>query len=304
LVFIYPPSAALCPLVDDTAESLRSHVIASSLAPRGGQQPSPTDQHFTLFGIDGALKRLEKLADAILYATEESLHRRVRVFAAKNRDILFERVVCLTLMTRFPGILSKSDCELILGQLSHDGEAADGGEYATRLQDLTKSGTLPGLFQALFETTTFRHYRMVYERQRRLKDLNQNTQDATAEEPPDLQNKTSSSESPRDSKHRSPASAVAPVLTSKSLRSISDDSQSQPTLPNTIDGVKFRAKMEEDDSAPVNVLISNSGADAVSESGHAMYPRAPRLPKDASEGTCYLCGRSCSVNAFEGHEWM
>ena len=83
-----------------------------------------------LFGIDGSLKRLQRISDVILQATQDSLARRISAYAEKYRDEGFEHHVERTIQWRFPHI--------------------------------PKS-----LHQVLVKTALHRHYRILYERDHR-----------------------------------------------------------------------------------------------------------------------------------------
>ncbi len=83
-----------------------------------------------LFGIDGSLKRLQRISDVILQATQDSLTRRISAYAEKYRDKDFEHHVDRTIQWRFPHI--------------------------------PKS-----LHRVLVETALHRHYRILYDRDHR-----------------------------------------------------------------------------------------------------------------------------------------
>ncbi|KAK5654615.1 hypothetical protein OQA88_7245 [Cercophora sp. LCS_1] len=247
------------------------------------------------FGIDGCLKRLEKLAAAILDATEESLHRRVRKFAEKNKDEVFERLAWLTILTRFGSVVSESDRQFMWLQLRGETDLIDEDDVLLRFSVLKHSSVFSGIFRALFETTIFRQYRMAYEREGRLKD----SKTAQPVQPSPIGETTGPGPQlavPENAQSRK-ESIVAPLTTNQAPFPSHDDSQSQPTVPNTIDGLRFKPTMEAVDAA-------GNESYAISESGDAIYPRPPRLPEGANEGICHLCGQYCTADTFQGHEWI
>lgn len=241
-----------------------------------------------LFGIDGSLKRLERLASAILYATEASLHRRVYKYAQKNADPEFERQVWLVLNSRFPQVVSSFDIAR-MQQLSSD-LATESSSETTYIN----SDIFSGLFRALFKTIIFRHYRMIYERERRQKDLN----------PPPLPEQEESPEVPIDQELPAPekpsmGEPKAPVV-KPALKNIQDN-KSESTSPNTIDGARLKANIENPEGQE-----SQSGDEtySASESGQVIYPRPPQFPEGAEKGICTLCGQELPIDTFKDAEWM
>jgi len=260
----------------------------------------------SLFGIDGCLKRLERIATAILDATQASLHRRVRAFAEKNRDTPFEKVVWLTIVTRFPSVASDSDRQTMWAYLSQ-GTGPPGDTEAKSEQELEilkKSEMFSGLFRALFETTTFRHYRMLYERQRRLKDLEGPAPDQSI--PTEEINKPKETEAKEAGGIRAVPSHIN--LTSRAaVRQASPqqpvNSETEPTLPYTVDLPRFKARMDTAGNSN-SAETSDKKPYTASESGDVMYPRPPRLPKGATEGICHLCLQLCPADVLQGNDWV
>ncbi|KIX05938.1 uncharacterized protein Z518_03912 [Rhinocladiella mackenziei CBS 650.93] len=279
-------------LLDVLRENL--FLALNSLSSKETPASMTSDLKAPFFGIDGALKRLERLAAAILDATEASLHRRVHVYAEKNRDEGFERLVWQVILVRFPCVVPASDFRETLLSTSEVTESLEEAESLEDFRALLRSSSFSGLFRALFKSIVFRHYRMIYERERRLKDLNQTL---PMNEPPRMAERVANPEHYQES-----GGAIQPPAVGLTP-SLSELTRSETTLPNTIDGLRFKAKME---NAEEHDTANTSGdfAYQVSESGDAMYPRPPRLPKDATEGICLLCGQRCPADTFEGEKWM
>jgi hypothetical protein len=248
------------------------------------------------FGIDGSLKRLERLAAAILDAIEPSLTRRVHAYARKNRDEEFERHVWQVILTRFPNVVPEKDRKEMLRYSSEGSETSEEIE-STPFRELLESTLFSGLFRALFKSSIFRHYRIIYERERRLKDLNQ---------PPSMKSTESSKKSTGKSDLEpyqpptTPEEAHDTGFTTPFTKADGTQSERPSTRPNTIDIPLFQKSME----APDKTDTSADDGYTASESGNAMYPRPPRLPVEALDGICPLCGESCSADTFnEKGKW-
>jgi hypothetical protein len=249
------------------------------------------------FGIDGSLKRLERLAAAILDATEASLTRRVQAYAKKNRDEELERHVWQVILARFPNLVPERDRKEMLLNSPEASEASEEIESSTRFGVLLESTLFSGLFRALFKSSIFRHYRIIYERERRLKDLNQ----PPSMKSPGLAGKSTGqsdleSHQPPTKPEEVQAMGFTTPLTNPTLENADGTQSERPsTLPNTIDIPRFTKSMEATDTTDTSI----DGGYTVSESGNAMYPKAPRLPMEALEGICPLCGECCSADTFK-----
>ena len=255
------------------------------------------------FGIDGSLDRLERLAAAVLDASEASLNHRVTAYAARKRDLELERLVWLIILTRFPNVVPSSgrqELQLFVSS-SGAGDDADSTDEAQllneRFQTLLQSDSFTGLFRALFKTTLFRHYRMLYERERRWKDRKKS--EAVLE-------RTAPSETHEAEEMFPEATQLVRVLPE---RPVSGLTTAQPapsvtvtTLPHTIDEVRFKSQMEN--AEPPETPDADWDKDNVSESGPGDYPRPPRLPENAESAICPLCGELCPADVFEGTRWM
>lgn len=141
---------------------------------------------------------------------------------------------------------------------------------------------------------------MLYEKQSRIKDLAQ----VTPTESPELSDKTADTEpsqKPTDLVQPRPARSTTSV-TEHPITEAGGTPSEHETLPYTIDNVRFTEKMKALEYVDTSDMTSDRPL-SVSETGAAMYPKAPRLPNDATNGICPLCGELCPADIFLGHKW-
>lgn len=243
------------------------------------------------------------MSTAILDATEASLHRRVRAYQEKYKDKELERNVCLYLLGRFPNIVpeclnkkmrlaSRKDARSDEDELTQ--YSSDDDESAQDFHTLLQSSEVPGIFRALYKSILSRHYRIIYERERRLKDRNHH---ARVEDSPRL-SESFGFGSRSIQEHREPTLPPLPDRDS----AIPNHTPSEPTIPPTIDESSFDARMQNTENHQ-SVGTWHDGADTVSESGHASFPKPPHFG-DVTEGQCTICGQRLSIDTFEGARWM
>lgn len=102
---------------------------------KAGLQRVKTDLSVPVYGIDGAISRLEKLAKTISSASQESLSQRVLTFAENERDEKYEKLVEAVVQYLYPSERVPADLRKILN-----------------------------------DSVLFRYYRILYQRRRREKE--------------------------------------------------------------------------------------------------------------------------------------
>lgn len=70
-------------------------------------------------GVEGSLKRLDRIAVIILHATESSLARRIQAFAERSRDRLYEEQVDMVLTYRFQNALPPGLSKILRDSILH-----------------------------------------------------------------------------------------------------------------------------------------------------------------------------------------
>jgi hypothetical protein len=213
--------------------------------------PNPLD--VPLSGIEGSLKRLDRVAIIILQATASSLARRVLAYADQVRDEGYEGKVDLVLRHRFRNALPEELRRLIFTSMLH------------------------------------RYYRILYERKHWTQE--QPRREVIASEP------------------REPVSE--PVLVSQQAGTLDEHVNHQPqrheirseapTQPLTVDAYIIKEKLKEGLSASPSYKSVNTAP--VSETGDALYPKAPEIKEGESEATCPICLKDYESDTFKGVNW-
>lgn len=245
------------------------------------------------FGIDGSLERLEKLATAILEVTEASVHRRVYAYQAKNQDKRLERDVYLYLLGEFPNLVPNHAHRKSMLFALGKAKSSDEDRSPQDFQAIFRSSWIPGLFRALSNSVLFRHYRIMYEQERRLKGPNHHI---STKGSPRLAERT------LDPGLRREHTRQAQPSLSPRAPTIQNYTPSKSTKALTIDESNFDGRIK---TAKYHHLAGtpSDGAYSVLESGHDIYPNPPQLPEGATEGVCTLCRQSLPASNFEGNQW-
>jgi len=187
----------------------------------------------------------------------------------------------MTIISRFQPVVSSSDLDYMWSQLRDETGLTDEAESQARFKSLKQSTVFSGLFRVLFDSTVFRYYRMTYERESRRKDVEkaQSSQQSLVEEgvaEPDRDLVVAS-----ERLLQPPPGERATALPSASQSSLQDkdDLQSQPTLPNTIYGPRFKSTMEEESDEISPEDVEGKEAYAVSGVGGSGLPQATAAPQ-------------------------
>jgi hypothetical protein len=222
-----------------------------------------------LFGIEGSLKRLEKVSAAILKATEGSLARRVFAYAEEKLDNEFKEQVSNALKFRFSRAVPTTEGDL-------------------RFEEVMP----PELKELLVDSFLHRHYRILYERRMR-----------QGEEP--RVKEVSARRGEQHTATRLGVPRAGPQRQPEHDAGVLDQREQETTRssiekgPLTIDeGVAVKKLAES--SVPPRPL---AGAPSVSETGDALYPDPPVVPEGQNRVECPICLKSLDADVFCGERW-
>lgn len=233
-----------------------------------------------LYGVDGSLRRLEKIAVAIFHATQASLTRRVIVYAKKQPDYKeITRVFSLAILSRYRG-LGPEDMPMF----GIPEKLIPSPDEVLTTQPL-------GLFLALVKSSVVRHYRIAYERHENERENKKTIPQVLVEEEP---------EPPADGLDRVKQQSNRPETIPQEGLQLPEllqpkpreetESDTTPT-PLSIQPDVFREKLGEDAS-------SSGSRIPVSEAGVATYPQAPKISEGQEHATCPICKKSLPANVF------
>ncbi|KAI1086171.1 hypothetical protein F5B19DRAFT_182434 [Rostrohypoxylon terebratum] len=237
------------------------------------------------FGSDGCLKRLEKIAALILQAIQGGLIRRTIVFAKKHKDFpeILE-IFSMVILSRYSG----------LGWKERSGNIG-GLKELTPTPEQIMAPRPEGLFLALVKTSVVRHFKILYERNRR------DREQARIPEPVTGNDMRQQFVSPRLSK--SATGAVNP--TAGQDRQDNDEQSVKPPTVLSIDVDCVNKEIARTDSG--NAMTSEKSVDYVppiSEAGVTMYPMAPKISDGEKEGTCPICLQVFPAEELKGDKWI
>jgi hypothetical protein len=209
-----------------------------------------------LSGIEGSLKRLDRIAIIILQATESSLARRILAYAEQARNESYEERVNMVLRYRFQNALPEELRILIHTSILH------------------------------------RYYRIQYRRKHRTEETPRwEVRPQHAPEP------VAEPQTQPIATHR-PAVMDEPMDRSPQRYEARFDAKSEPL---TVDEGVIEEKLKEGLSAPPSRKPVDSAS--VSETGDALYPKAPEIREGQSKGTCPICLKEYDAGIFEGLKW-
>jgi hypothetical protein len=209
-----------------------------------------------LSGIEGSLKRLDRISIIILQATESSLARRILAYAEQARNESYEERVNMVLRYRFQNALPEELRILIHTSILH------------------------------------RYYRIQYRRKHRTEETPRwEVRPQHAPEP------VAEPQTQPIATHR-PAAMDEPMDRSPQRYEARFDAKSEPL---TVDEGVIEEKLKEGLSAPPSRKPVDSAS--VSETGDALYPKAPEIREGQSKGTCPICLKEYDAGIFEGLKW-
>lgn len=237
-----------------------------------------------LFGIDGSLKRLEKVSAAIIQATQASLTRRVIAFAQRESNKhdcdRITRTFSMAILTRYRG-LGPPDMPMF----GIPPEVIPSPDQILTSQPM-------GLFLALVKTFVVRHFRASYER----KDNGSQNKKAPTQSHGEEEEQESGPDTTGQEKQQQ--SQSTPQKASQSSQSRDETQSETKTNPLSLQTNVFKEKMgEASTSGP-------RGRRPVSEAGAATYPQPPKIMDGQTDAVCPICKRVQPVHVFEGPSWM
>ncbi|KAI8663493.1 hypothetical protein NCS57_00950500 [Fusarium keratoplasticum] len=259
-------------------------------------QIKPSDQpllEVPLFGIDGSLKRLEKVAAVILQATQGSLIKRTIVFAEKHDDFQkLSRTFSMVILSRYRGLGPKDRPENMPLEISED---------LIPTKDKLLAPRPDGLFLALVKTSIVRHFRILYERDRRDRENRGLAAPAMETPTPQVSNPAEGDTIPRQFNLSQSNKLASGEANQTAERGDEAQSEKQPTvLSIDVDG--FNTGIARTDSGSTSA--HGKSASPVSETGVASYPRAPKIPDGQKEGTCPICKQVLPAEELKGANWI
>ncbi|KAK4065581.1 hypothetical protein Trihar35433_7701 [Trichoderma harzianum] len=246
-----------------------------------------------LFIIEESLKRLNRVASVIIQASQDSLIKRTIVFAKQHGDFHdLANIFSLVIFWRYPGVLPKDQSGNIHLDISED-------------PTLTKEKILKrrpeGLFLALVKTSIVRHFKILYERDRR--DREKGVLLAPA-----MRSSTPQGANPADDdittgQYKSPQSNKSASGEANQTAKRDDEARSENQLTelsidvdryNTgITGIESTSPTSDERSAP-----------PFSEAGVASFPRAPKIPNGELKGICPICKQEFPAEELQGAKWI
>jgi hypothetical protein len=245
------------------------------------------------FGIDGSLKRLEKVAAVILQAMQGSLIKRTIVFAEKHDDFQnLCRTFSMVILSRYRGLGPKDGPEGMTLEISEDVIPTKEKIMAPRSE---------GLFLALVKTSIVRHFRILYERNRRDREKR-----GLASPGMETQTPQFSKPAKGDSISRQfNLSQSNKMVSGEAIEATERDDKARSEKPPTelsIDVDGFNKGIARTDSGSTGAR-EKSGS-PISEAGVASYPREPKIPDGQTEGTCPICKQMLPAEELKGAKWM
>lgn len=246
-----------------------------------------------LFGINGSLRRLENIAAVILQATQGSLIKRTIIFAEKHED--FERLVrtfSMIILSRYRELAPKNKLENVPLQMSED-------LIPTKEKVLAQHPE--GLFLTLVKTSVVRHFKILYERSRRDKERKSTEAPAKRSSLPQDPNPVEDHTIQRQTQ-----SNASEIHETNQTAPRSDEEQSEKPTELSIDenGLKAGIAGMGAGMGSENTSGREKVAPPISESGVALYPRAPKILDGQEEGTCPICKRVLPAEELKGVKWM
>jgi hypothetical protein len=249
-----------------------------------------------LFGIDGSLERLEKVAAVIIQATQDSLIKRAIVFIEKQKDV--QDVIknfSWIILWRYSGLRPRDD------------ETQQVPLVVTKDHIPAKEKVLvqhpEGLFLALVKTSIVRHYRILYERSRNKKEKREPA--APAVSAPELSlpqgfNPPEGDTVPRQANHIQSNERAPDKANQTAEPSDEAQSETQPTVLS-INVADYNAEIARIGSGSTNA--HEKPALSISEAGMAAFPREPKIPDGHKTGTCPICRQEFPTEKLKGANW-
>lgn len=242
-----------------------------------------------LFGIDGSLKRLEKVAAVILQATQGSLIRRAVVFAKNHNDFeeicrIFSRII----LARYHVFRPENTSIFI-------------DEDLIPSKDDIMAPRPASLFLALVKSSVVRHFRILYERGRRDREKTKHSR------PEDGTRETQGSKLLEEGKIERRPIQQRPSGTTAAAPNYSTDvgdetkSENQPTLLS-IDVDEYKKGIARTDSDSLGPR--DKPAPPISEAGVAFFPPAPKISDGEKEAACPICQQVFPAEELRGGRWM
>ncbi|PTB51390.1 hypothetical protein M431DRAFT_19399 [Trichoderma harzianum CBS 226.95] len=246
-----------------------------------------------LFIIEESLKRLNRVASVIIQASQDSLIKRTIVFAKQHGDFQeLAKIFSLVIFWRYPGVLLKDQSGNIHLDIPED-------------PTLTKEKILKrrpeGLFLALVKTSIVRHFRILYERDRR--DREKRVLLAPA-----MRSSTPQGANPADddtiaAQYKSPQSNKSAPGEANQMAKRDDEARSENQLTElSIDVDRYNTGIAGIDST--SPTSDEKSAPPFSEAGVASFPRAPKIPNGQSKGTCPICKQEFPAEELQGAKWI
>jgi hypothetical protein len=282
------------------------YVVLSSVSSDHSQASARPLLESSLFGVDGSLKRLEKVAAVILRATQGSLIRRALVFA-NNHDDLEEicRIFSRMILARYHAFRSESvpmrigvHATLSEGDMTVPQQSGFIGEEPLPSKDDIMASQPADLFLALVKSSVVRHFRILYERNRR---------DREREKHEKPENKTQKIEPPEVGKTGNKLTPPGPDQTATAAPNHPTDaedetrSENQPTLLS-IDTNEYKKGIVRTDSG--DLRLRDKRGTPISEAGVAYLPPAPKIIEGQNEAVCPICRQVFPADDLRGASWM
>lgn len=158
-----------------------------------------------------------------------------------------------------------------------------------------------GLFPALVKTSIVRHFRILYERDRRDREKRELLA-AT------MRSSTPQGANPADGdiitgQYKSPQLNKSTLGEVKKTAERDDEARSENQLTElSIDVNRYNTGIAGIDSA--SPTSDEKPAPPISEAGVASFPRAPKIPNGETKGTCPICKQEFPAEELQGAKWM
>ena len=158
-----------------------------------------------------------------------------------------------------------------------------------------------GLFLALVKTSIVRHFRILYERNRRDREERRLASPAMGTQTPQVSEPTKGDTIPRQFILPQSNKSASGEANQTAERDDEAQSEKQPTILS-IDVDGFNTGIARTDSGRTGVR--EKSAPPISEAGVASYLRAPKIPDGQKEGTCPICKQVFPAEELKGVNWM
>ncbi|KAL5089321.1 hypothetical protein Trisim1_005883 [Trichoderma cf. simile WF8] len=158
-----------------------------------------------------------------------------------------------------------------------------------------------GLFLALVKTSIFRHFKILYERDRR--DREKRGLAAPAMRSSTVQGSTPADGDTTTGQYKTPQSNKSVSGEANQTGERDDEARSKSQLTElSIDVDHYNTGIAGIDSA--SPTFDEKSAPPISEAGVASFPRAPKIPNGQTKGTCPICKQEFPAEELQGAKWI